>query len=57
MHFDDVIVPSVFQEDPLVLNEYREDLCSECEKFGAVKKVIIFDVSVVTVIPAEYRFC
>lgn len=33
------------QEDPLVLNEYREDLRVECEKFGAVKKVILFDVS------------
>jgi len=33
-----------FQEDPLVLNEYRDDLRIECEKFGEVKKVIIFDV-------------
>ncbi|XP_022536803.1 HIV Tat-specific factor 1 isoform X1 [Astyanax mexicanus] len=32
-----------FWEDPLELNEYREDLRSECEKFGEVKKVIIFD--------------
>ncbi|TRY99279.1 hypothetical protein DNTS_022828 [Danionella cerebrum] len=30
-------------EDPLELNEYREDLRTECEKFGQVKKVIIFD--------------
>ncbi|TNM85174.1 hypothetical protein fugu_009352 [Takifugu bimaculatus] len=35
--------PSDFEEDPLVLNEYREDLRVECEKFGAVKKVILFD--------------
>lgn len=35
--------PTDFEEDPLVLNEYREDLRSECEKFGEVKKVIIFD--------------
>ncbi|CAL1573167.1 unnamed protein product [Knipowitschia caucasica] len=35
--------PSDFEEDPLVLNEYREDLRTECEKFGEVKKVIIFD--------------
>lgn len=28
-----------------MLNEYREDLRVECEKFGAVKKVILFDVS------------
>ncbi|KAL4648269.1 HIV Tat-specific factor 1-like [Arapaima gigas] len=35
--------PKDFEEDPLVLNEIREDLRTECEKFGAVKKVIIFD--------------
>lgn len=35
--------PSDFEEDPLVLNEYREDLRTECEKFGEVKKVILFD--------------
>lgn len=28
-----------------MLNEYRDDLRVECEKFGAVKKVILFDVS------------
>ncbi|KAG8448412.1 hypothetical protein GDO86_015488 [Hymenochirus boettgeri] len=35
--------PKDFEEDPLVLNEIREDLRSECEKFGQVKKVLIFD--------------
>lgn len=35
--------PKDFEEDPLVLNEYREDLRTECEKFGDVKKVILFD--------------
>ncbi|XP_050977823.1 HIV Tat-specific factor 1 [Labeo rohita] len=35
--------PNDFEEDPLVLNEYRDDLRTECEKFGQVKKVIIFD--------------
>ncbi|XP_036450753.1 HIV Tat-specific factor 1 [Colossoma macropomum] len=35
--------PKDFEEDPLVLNEYRDDLRTECEKFGEVKKVIIFD--------------
>ncbi|XP_067085308.1 HIV Tat-specific factor 1 [Osmerus mordax] len=35
--------PSDFEEDPLVLNEIRDDLRTECEKFGQVKKVIIFD--------------
>lgn len=28
-----------------MLNEYREDLRTECEKFGGVKKVVLFDVS------------
>lgn len=40
-----MLCPVLPQEDPLVLNEYRDDLRSECEKFGEVKKVIIFDVS------------
>ncbi|XP_051256534.1 HIV Tat-specific factor 1 [Dicentrarchus labrax] len=35
--------PSDFEEDPLELNEYRDDLRTECEKFGEVKKVILFD--------------
>lgn len=29
-----------------MLNEIREDLRTECEKFGQVKKVLIFDVGV-----------
>lgn len=58
VHFDDVVVSAIFpQEDPLVLNEYRDDLRSECEKFGEVKKVIIFDVSVIYCYTAEYCFC
>ncbi|KAM8965239.1 HIV Tat-specific factor 1 [Sarcophilus harrisii] len=35
--------PKDFEEDPLVLNEIREDLRTECEKFGQVKKVLVFD--------------
>ncbi|XP_056397323.1 HIV Tat-specific factor 1 [Hyla sarda] len=35
--------PKDFEEDPLVLNEIREDLRSECEKFGQVKKILIYD--------------
>lgn len=54
VHFGDVMSPIFPQEDPLVLNEYREDLRSECEKFGEVKKVIIFDVSIITVISTDY---
>uniref|UniRef100_A0A8D0HH69 17S U2 SnRNP complex component HTATSF1 n=1 Tax=Sphenodon punctatus TaxID=8508 RepID=A0A8D0HH69_SPHPU len=35
--------PKDFEEDPLVLNEIREDIRTECEKFGQVKKLLIFD--------------
>uniref|UniRef100_A0A4W3GVA5 17S U2 SnRNP complex component HTATSF1 n=1 Tax=Callorhinchus milii TaxID=7868 RepID=A0A4W3GVA5_CALMI len=35
--------PKEIEEDALVLNEIREDLRVECEKFGQVKKVLIFD--------------
>ncbi|XP_020827440.1 17S U2 SnRNP complex component HTATSF1 isoform X1 [Phascolarctos cinereus] len=35
--------PKDFEEDPLVLNEIREDLQTECEKFGQVKKALLFD--------------
>lgn len=31
-----------------MLNEYRDDLRTECEKFGDVKKVILFDVSLMS---------
>lgn len=31
-----------------MLNEIREDLRTECEKFGQVKKVLIFDVGIFT---------
>ncbi|XP_064422632.1 HIV Tat-specific factor 1 isoform X2 [Latimeria chalumnae] len=35
--------PKEFEDDPLVLNEIREDLQTECEKFGQVKKILVFD--------------
>ncbi|XP_072483221.1 17S U2 SnRNP complex component HTATSF1 isoform X2 [Notamacropus eugenii] len=35
--------PKDFEEDPLVLNEIKEDLQTECEKFGQLKKVLLFD--------------
>ncbi|XP_043565015.1 HIV Tat-specific factor 1 [Chiloscyllium plagiosum] len=35
--------PKDFEEDPLVLNEIRDDVRLECEKFGQVKKVLLFD--------------
>ncbi|XP_078424564.1 17S U2 SnRNP complex component HTATSF1 [Cetorhinus maximus] len=35
--------PKDFEEDPLVLNEIRDDIRLECEKFGQVKKTLVFD--------------
>lgn len=32
-----------FEKDPTLINEIKIDLKSECEKFGEVKKVLIFD--------------
>merc|ERR1712048_1382085 len=32
-----------FEKDPGLINEIKLDLKSECEKFGEVKKVLIFD--------------
>ena len=33
------------QENPEAINDIRDDVRSECEKFGEVKKVLIHDVS------------
>ncbi|XP_062915775.1 HIV Tat-specific factor 1 [Mobula hypostoma] len=35
--------PKDFEVDPMILNEIRDDLRLECEKFGQVKKVLLFD--------------
>ena len=32
------------QEDPVAITDIRDDLRTECEKLGVVKKVLIFDV-------------
>uniref|UniRef100_H2Y5S5 RRM domain-containing protein n=1 Tax=Ciona savignyi TaxID=51511 RepID=H2Y5S5_CIOSA len=32
-----------FEEEPILITEIKEDLRRECEKFGPVKKVIVFD--------------
>ena len=32
------------QEDPMAINDIRDDLRQECEKFGVVKKILLFDV-------------
>ena len=33
------------QDEPMAINDIRDDLRQECEKFGVVKKILIFDVS------------
>ncbi|XP_006881955.1 PREDICTED: HIV Tat-specific factor 1 homolog [Elephantulus edwardii] len=35
--------PEDFEDDPLVLNEIRDDLRVECSKFGQIKRIILFD--------------
>ncbi|XP_035886907.1 HIV Tat-specific factor 1-like [Phyllostomus discolor] len=35
--------PTDFEDDPLVLNEIREDLQVECSKFGQIRKLLLFD--------------
>ncbi|KAM4833771.1 LOW QUALITY PROTEIN: 17S U2 SnRNP complex component HTATSF1-like [Thomomys bottae] len=35
--------PVDFEDDPLVLNEIREDLQVECSKFGQIKTLFLFD--------------
>ncbi|XP_012934154.1 HIV Tat-specific factor 1 isoform X2 [Heterocephalus glaber] len=35
--------PTDFEDDPLVLNEIRDDLRVECSKFGQIKKLLLFD--------------
>lgn len=35
--------PTDFEADPMIINEIQEDLRVECEKFGQVKKVLLFD--------------
>ncbi|XP_041515443.1 HIV Tat-specific factor 1 homolog [Microtus oregoni] len=35
--------PTDFEDDPLVLNEIREDLRAECSKFGQIRKLLLFD--------------
>ncbi|XP_049625037.1 HIV Tat-specific factor 1 homolog [Suncus etruscus] len=35
--------PKDFEDDPLILNEIREDLRAECSKFGQIRKLLLFD--------------
>lgn len=58
-----IFIMRIFQDDPLVLNEIREDLRVECSKFGQIRKLLLFDVSSwlghtdpEAVIPPPYKF-
>ena len=33
------------QKNPVLITDFRDDIKKECEKFGEVRKVIVFDVS------------
>lgn len=41
--FKHMFHPKEFEEDATLITDIRDDLRTECEKFGAVKKVIVFD--------------
>lgn len=34
------------QKNPILITDLRDDMKAECEKFGEVRKVIVFDVSI-----------
>ena len=34
------------QKNPVMITDLRNDMKAECEKFGEVRKVIVFDVSI-----------
>ena len=35
--------PKEFEADPTLITDIRDDLKQECEKFGPIKKIMIFD--------------
>ncbi|XP_039260881.2 17S U2 SnRNP complex component HTATSF1-like [Styela clava] len=41
--FKNMFDPKEFEEDAVLITEIRDDLRKECEKFGDVKKVLVFD--------------
>ncbi|XP_065906906.1 17S U2 SnRNP complex component HTATSF1-like [Dysidea avara] len=38
-----VFDPKEFEEEPTLINDIREDMTTECGKFGTVKKCVIYD--------------
>ena len=50
---------SFFQEDPMLINELRDDVRDESSKFGEVKSVKLYDVSLAfceTIMPCMYFY-
>ena len=39
------MIPFSLQKNPILITELRDDMKAECEKYGEVRKVIVFDVS------------
>ena len=46
---------ALVQTSPASLQEIREDVREECEKFGPVRKIMVFDVSVSFFVVSERR--
>ena len=42
------------QKNPVMITDLRNDMKAECEKFGEVRKVIVFDVSIDSI---PFTFC
>ena len=40
------IAETFLQKNPVLITDFRDDIKKECEKFGEVRKVIVFDVSI-----------
>lgn len=44
-YWHSLYIALLFQEDPMLINELRDDVRQESSKFGEVKNVKIYDVS------------
>lgn len=60
-HENVVIVKNLFEKETFdndisLLLEYQNDLREECSKCGVVKKVIVYDVSLIIFYLKQYRF-
>ncbi|XP_014787072.1 HIV Tat-specific factor 1 homolog [Octopus bimaculoides] len=47
--------PKEFEEDPSLLRELKDDVQSECSKFGEVRKIVIYDRNHKGVISVTFR--